>query len=494
MNINTFSHEQLIDNPFYRSLVEEVEYLKETNKNLQLTVNLYELKISSLQSHIDIYEKKSEINIKAIKINFKKEYEGIIDNLNKTILNLQNDINILNSNKIESSIEDNELFKQLKVQNEFLDISNKENIDKYRNLVYEIDDKINVALDKQKIYYNDIVSKKEEELNTLRNKIDKEDIHLKEKNIEKNIQLPENLFDVVFYRYNKTDPKYKEYIYNDKKNNTLHLKCCNIKYIDKILTFNNYITCIKCYKSYKLNDNNKLIKKELPEHNIPNEKDIYNKIKCNNEKCIHGFNNDHYIGPKEIIFCYKCSRYKKFNKTVYFCEAVDENVIGYNTINKSTKFVFQDIQRYSDLFLTGLKENIDLRVNKNFLVNYYKKYIPDLKTHKSIINMPIRCYSLSVLFKEDKYKNIQDIIQNIGFDIKLMSLLEDQDFADFRKYIENKLDDFININSSDSESLKTIDDEININDNESLYSDDSYSCIQCGNYVPVKGIKCKGCC
>lgn len=489
MNIKTFLHDQLINNPFYKSLVEEAEYLKETNNNLQLTINSYELKISSLQSRIDIYEKKSEINIEEIKINIKKEYEGNVDNLNETILKLKNDINILNSNKIESSIE------QLKIQNELLDISNKENINKYSKLIYEIDNKINAALDKQKIYYNDIITKKKEELNTLKNKLDKEEIYFKEKekNIEKIIRLPENLFDVVFYRYNKIDPKYKESIYNDKKNNTLHLKCCNIKYIDKILTYDNYITCIKCYNSYKLNDNNKLIKEEFQEHNIPNEKNIYNKIKCNNEKCVNGFNNDHYIGPKEIIFCYKCSRYKKFNKTVYFCEPVNENVVGYNTINKSAKFVFQDIQKYSDLFLTGLKENIDLRVNKNFLINYYKKYIHDLKTHKSIINMPIRCYSLSELFKEDKYKNIQDIIQNIGFDIKLMSLLEDQDFSDFRKYIENKLDEFINMNSSDNESLKTIDDEININDNESLYPDDSYSCIQCGNYVPIKGIKCKGC-
>jgi hypothetical protein len=79
IDIKKLSKEILVDK--YISLYEdnkllkkEMDYLKETNKNLQLTVNSYEIKLIRLQTHIGDSEKNIEKE-------FKQDYD--IKYLNK---------------------------------------------------------------------------------------------------------------------------------------------------------------------------------------------------------------------------------------------------------------------------------------------------------------------------------------------------------------------------------------------------------------------------
>src|SRR6478735_4448202 len=76
-------------------------------------------------------------------------------------------------------------------------------------------------------------------------------------NLDKNsniIKLSENIYEIVYYRnVNKYSPTYCI------ENGISYLECCNKKWNYKELN-NEEVTCLRCYKTYILNNEKKLIK------------------------------------------------------------------------------------------------------------------------------------------------------------------------------------------------------------------------------------------
>lgn len=224
-----------------------------------------------------------------------------------------------------------------------------------------------------------------------------------------------------------------------KNTSGYYLRCCEINHENNILTIDKWVTCTKCYYSYKIDSQGMIIKKILNEHIIHNESNIYHEIKCKNNKCIH-------INKKIIKLCNKCKKNKEFEESIYFYDEVDENVIGSKIINKSIKFDYEEIYKHGELYQIGLDDGIEMH-KKNVLYNYYKNYnknlIKDIKTQKVLQNKALRCYSIMKLFNQDKYKIIQNKIKNIGFNINLMSQIDDENFNNFKNYLNDKLDHFV---------------------------------------------------
>lgn len=299
------------------------------------------------------------------------------------------------------------------------------------------------------------------EFNTLKNNTNNKETSFKKNNI-KIIPLPDNLQEIVYYRNMKGVPKYRGI--KVVKNNIPYLSCCKEINYSSVLNNDNYITCQKCYMSYKLNNENKLMNIEINEHKIINTKEILKEISCNNECC-------DYIGKRKIDFCNICIKNRKFNESIFFYKEASIDVLGHEVINEYTKFIYNDIIKYGNLVDIGKKAGYDLHDKNMLLIDYLKKFqktlFKDNKTQKSIKNKVLRSYALMNIFNDNKYKNIKYIINRIGFDINLMANIDDQTFLDFKNYIISKLDKY------------ALDENIIVENNESLPDN---NIKYCGNY------------
>lgn len=397
-----------------------ISHYKNKCDDLQKTINSYEINLTIANNKISELELRLNMDKYDIEQKYKKKFEDFdvkISELENVNINL---LNQLNNKKLESNIEDNYLFIELKKQNKNLQ-DNYAKIDKEFKLfkIKKENENIEVLKNLKNISSEDvdsssrtIISSEKMDTQNEINIIPKEDnTHGNYPNINTHvIPFPQNVnyHEIVFYRKIK-DTNIKYLGAAIKNTSGYYLRCCEINHENNILTIDKWVTCTKCYYSYKIDSQGMIIKKILNEHIIHNESNIYHEIKCKNNKCIH-------INKKIINLCNKCKKNKEFEESIYFYDEVDENVIGSKIINKSIKFDYEEIYKHGELYQIGLDDGIEMH-KKNVLYNYYKNYnknlIKDIKTQKVLQNKALRCYSIMKLFNQDKYKIIQNKIKNI---------------------------------------------------------------------------------
>lgn len=426
MNIENLSHEELINNPCYKFLYEDNKYLKQEVKNLQITINSYETKLSILQRQYDI---NSSINVEEIKKDIMKkinvndfseyiELKNLNENYNNKIIKLEEDIKNI---QLVPNIEDNEIFKKIKKQNEELNIKFEKQELKYNSL------------------YNDYINLQNEKVKNIISSSPKtfEMIDQNEDNKQSIIQLPDNLLEVVYYRHVKSD-KFLPF-YNKSEEGKIYIKCCGL---EKEINNTNKTTCIKCFRTYYVSEKDKIICKILPEHNISEEKKIYNKIKCNN--CDN-------ISKKEIILCSKC-------KYVEGCRPIvtklPDEKIGQKTVECFASELYTRILFYTNVYKTAKNEGINVYEMRP-LVEYIKENnLLKEKQPNMIIKKILRCEYILNIYNNDKYKNIQHIIKRIYFNLNYVIRLDDYQFGFFKdmlidildKELEKENNENININ------------------------------------------------
>lgn len=378
--------------------------------------------------------------------NYKELYQELIIKYNELLENK-------NNNKDNSSI-----IPDISLNNEIDELNSK--IDSFSN------DK-NLNIDNNKLDKSILKKKINEAFPTPSSSTE---------NINKISPIPEhiNLYEIIYNRY------YYKYNYVTRDREGKHyLNCCDA--INKDIEFNKniYITCKKCYRSHKRIENDKLETIVYKEHMINNEKDILADITCIN---CNKFFKYLYSNNKNKI-CKSCNikNNKKIindNFNAYFYEEVKDDVKGKNVINKFIKKCYNDITFQEELWQAGTNEGLNMG-NTNVLVDYVRKYDKNIdskeNTKKKIQMKIIRCHALMVLFNDEKYKYIQNKIHNICFNIKNMALIDEDKFNEFRNYIKNKLDNYLE----------------NLNKNEeSLFPCKNQSC---SDYVSIEGIFCDDC-
>lgn len=274
------------------------------------------------------------------------------------------------------------------------------------------------------------------------------------------IKLPENILEVIYYRYSNNNKYIHRYfIENGKK----YLKCCNQEYknneIDKV-----NITCKRCFITYIL-INDKFDKKILPEHIISNEKELLNKIKCNN--C-------DYISKKEILKCNTCNKIEKgqnFLKSYKVFTAPSNENIGYNTKILAASETFVKLEYLHNLYYTAQKDGIDTS-NMKELIEYIKLNKLLEEKQYNIIKFKIqRAHSIMLLYKDEKYKPILEYIKRINFKVKEIGSLLPEQWNQFRIFIEKDLNEEleknnINYNNNEKIVIEEYDNKRNKNNNK----------------------------
>jgi hypothetical protein len=404
-------------NTFMKHKDEFIEFLNMKKNNIAQTVHCNCCNCKDLNNNIpptipfDINKDQDYINLK--KIN---------DDNNLKILELESKITSLTSN-----VDDNTLFTQLKEKNK------KENVN------INIDDKIKNAVDealqkqseKFNIKINNINRTHTEEINKIKSEYEKAKTSLpspssstenkkdkinkeKVKNINgKIIPLSDNLLEIVYYR-NFKDDKFKPTYY--KNNNKFYLKCCSVKY-NKEIKYNKQVTCTRCYNTYKISEKevngiHEMFTTILPEHEISNEEEILKKIKCDN--C-------NYICKKEIKTCYDCNRIKKSKINVF--NLPNKNDRGYEAKLLLAKETYNELSYVYNIYEKAIDDGVDI-TELTELINYIKENkVLEEKQPNIIKNKISRCHSIIKLYNKEEYKDIQEYIQMINFDIKAISKL-----------------------------------------------------------------------
>lgn len=437
------------------------ENIKNKKKNdLELKYNILLEKQNTMENYLDslnindnfdglldflkiLYENKKEflefLNIK--KNNFKKEniMESIDFKSSLEYIEIKNsNEELMKNNKLmEKQIEDlNITIKNLNSKLESFSINN--NDDNINNSL--LNEKIKIALEEQEL----IFSQKIEKINIAHKKEIDKIIEIKNKNFNKNkklnidekknnkdyLPLPDNLNEVIYYRYIKNS--YSYYIFEGKK----HLQCCNTKYDNKEISHTNFITCYKCFRTYNLSedvDKNNLhtiFVKILPEHIISNEKEIYNKIKCN--IC-------NYIDKKEIDFCFRCKKLKKA-EIIIPEKFPSKEESGYKTVKSFAYKTLNTVKYNANIYQTALDEGINVYEMKPLIKYIKENNLMEEKQNKIIINKIIRSHAILHIFNDNKYLHIKDIIERIFFDIKAVSKLDENQWTIFRNILITKLD------------------------------------------------------
>lgn len=388
---------------------------------------------------IIINEEMKKNNKNDKKYNIEENHEYI--KLKQINFDLQSKLEGLTSN-----IEDNVLFKQLKVQNALLSENNKTLNDNLYKLNQDFESFKNSQGLPTPSNSDDMKNKK----NNKNNKNNKKGV---------NVSLPENIYDVVYYRYvnNNRLPSYFT------RNGKAFLNCCGKGWDYKELTKNG-VTCLKCYKTYKLNDNNKLINEILESHIISDEKEILKKLKCN--KC-------DLIYKKEINLCTKCNKIEKGNnflKTYKTFTKPDENDLGYNCKILAASETYIKLKYLHSLYYTAQKDGVDTS-NMKELIDYIKSNKLLEEKQYNIIKFKIqRAHSIMLLYKDEKYKPILDYIKRINFKVKELGCLMPDHWSQFRIFIEKDLNEELNKyleNSNITDTIKNVDTLNSIN-NESI--------------------------
>jgi hypothetical protein len=402
----------------------EISELIKTNK--QLSQDMDNLVIKQNSKPVDIKNSNDYINL-------KKDNENMLKK-NKEI---QNQLDILNSK-----------------------LNNLDNKELNECISSDIESQIEEALDRQKVNFDNDFNSYKKEQEKRYNILNDNFIKLQNKKANPatptpssstenkfKLSLPDNFYEIVYYRRNNMD-KFNSYYF--KKDNIYYLSCCDQKY-EKEISYNNKVTCNKCYKTYHLSediDKNSslydIICEILPEHIIIDEEDIFNKIKCNMCNC---------VSKKEIKMCRGCvkqeqgrnfiANYKVFNEP-------DKNKIGYKCKLLAAEETYIKLVYLDNLFITARNDGVDITDLKE-LVEYIKENkLIEEKQNGIIKNKILRSSSIISLFNDDKYINIQDYIKRINFKIKDLSKLSRDQWNSFRVFIEKELNEQLNhINNED---------------------------------------------
>lgn len=406
------------------------------NNTLKCIVEKQTTEISELKSQIDGLIKERDKY---------KEKQDIKSNNDYIILQKDNE-NMIKKNQ--------EMQKQLDILNSKL--NNLDNKESNEDISSNIENQIKEALDKQKVNFDNNFNsyKKDQEIryNILNDKF----IKLQNPKVKQSIPTPssstesksishslDNVYEIVYYRKNNLD-KFKTSYY--KNNGKRFLRCCATDYKEKEISYNNKVTCYKCYKTYHLSENDNkdnslynIIEEILPEHIIINEEDIYNKIKCNICNC---------VSKKEIKLCRNCNKQeqgRKFISNYKVFNEPDKNKVGYNCKVLAAEETYIKLVYLDNLFITARNDGVDITDLKE-LVEYIKenKLIED-KQNGIIKNKILRSSSIMSLFNDDKYINIQNYIKRINFKIKDLSKLSREQWNSFRVFIEKELNEQINL-------------------------------------------------
>lgn len=283
------------------------------------------------------------------------------------------------------------------------------------------------------------------------------------------LQLPNNINDIVYYRY--TNDNYSYFKMKGKK----YLQCCNTDYDYKEISHTNYITCSKCFRSFNLSkeaDKNNLYKiftKILPEYIIPNEEEILSKLKCNN--C----NN---IYKKEIDLCNNC---KYVNNCIPIVTELPKDNVGINTVKTFASETFNEINFNSSIYKIAKEEGIDVYTMKPLITFIKENNLLKEKQPNIIIRKIQRCRSILHIYNNDKYKNINNIIKRIYINLHYIPKLDDYQFDSFKKILINILD--IELKKYEINNKKE--------KNEVLKNSCKNEC--CSDYVDVDGKYCEDC-
>lgn len=462
--ISPASNANVVDTPEYiqlelerNELAVEVEKMKGKQNKMETILDSLGVK-DNFDEFIKfikfIYDNKNDfmefINMKKnnIKYDVEKDDKYIsLKNINEEILKdnqcMKSQIDELNNkfNKMDSNIEDNILFKQLKEQNVLLSENNKTLNDNFNKLNKDFETLKKKQGAPTPSNSNETKSKKKNST--------------KKNNKEEEIKLPDNLLEVVYHRYiyiNNNNYISKYILLENKK----YLKCCNTEYKEKEISNENLITCKKCYKTYKLSEGPdvtgcyKIIKFILPEHIIPNERDLLDKIKCN--KC-------NYLYKKEIDLCIKC-------KNIEDCEIIEyekpnEEDEGYETKIALAGKCYFNIEYISGIFDKAYKEGL-VKSDFKALIDYVKKNkLMDEKQKNIITNKIVRCHDIYDIYNLDKYINIKSYIKRLEFSLKAISKINDSSFRIFKNNLVEKLDNYLeNYDNSTSENTIKEDEKI----------------------------------
>jgi hypothetical protein len=457
----SFLEEQLDESNKYKYLYQELiikfNSINEENKHLRNKLEKYE-KMEKRSGVVDL--KNSEEYLKIVKE--KDKYKNDYYNLNTRIQELEN------SNKIENNIDES-----------------------------FINNKINEALDSQKIVFNKLLQGKENEYKTLYdnfNKLNQDFLNLKnnkgipsptsstenKKNIEI-IKLPHNLFEVIYYRHinnNKYLPGYHT------TNGVAYLECCGKQWDYKELNSEG-VTCKRCFKTYKIN-NNRLTNEILPEYIINNENYLLSKIKCN--KC-------DYISKKEINLCYNCKNLKNVKIIEY--PMPQENDRAKETKLALAGKCYNNIIYINSIFLKAHKEGL-VKNGWKPLIDYIKdNKLMEEKQINIIKNKIIRCNDITFIYNLDKYKNIQGFIKRLSFSLNSLSKLPDDDYQSFKYDLTEKLDNYLD-KIKNKENIIAEEDINKINININQYDNNKEKCIKCikelKNNEFIYCIKCEKLC
>jgi hypothetical protein len=215
------------------------------------------------------------------------------------------------------------------------------------------------------------------------------------------------------------------------------------------------------------------------------------------------------IDIDKILICSKCKKENKFLysigiykgfcrncknidllelliKDTIFYDKLDKTQKGYRTINNFTETLYYKILYNNNIYLDAEKDGIDT-TNWNILIDYIKKY-KEIDISK-IKNKLIRSKSLMFLFNENKYKDIQDIIKGINFSSKILYTLDENQWLDYKIYLEKLLDNKLKEKMVKNKS--TINDIVNKKNNRENTSnseeneDDNFiKCLKCNSYIP----------
>lgn len=403
------------------------------------------------------------------------------------------DDNLVNNENIESS----EIFIKIKKERD----KYKEDFEKLNSRVQElenkkvnnlnvdnsIDDEVIITNDdillKQKIIFDKKIQEKENQYNSLYkdfNKLNDEFLAFKNKSgipspsnsndikkeKKKILNLPDNLYKVIYYRNINNNNYLPTYFINNKN---MYLHCCGSDYYDQELNSEDYITCTKCFKSYiLLNDKNnfnnyKLNKSILKEHIIPNEKDLLSKIKCN--KCDN-------IYKKEIELCNNCKNMENVIIVEYPMPNINDE--AYNT-----KLSFAGKCHNSIMYTSGIYDNA---YKEGLVKNGWKPLIDYVKTNKLIEekqtniikNKIIRCNDIKFIYELDKYKNIQEYIKRLSFSLNSIAKLKEDDFLSFKYELTEKLNKYLETFNKNKNEI--IDEKINIKINQ---KNNNERCMKC---------------
>lgn len=376
--------------------------------------------------------------LEAVKIELKQAKKEIkdlnyqINNLTSCIIDGPKNVKIKDSHEfIQMELERNELFQQLE---EFKNNNKIENSELFIKLKKERD-----------TYKNDY-----NELNLRIQELEKNNINENIKNgVKDNINIDDKIKLSVDEALSKQSQELNEDF--DKRFN-LYKEEQNIKFND-------------------LNDNYIKLQNKMDKQSIPTPS---NSNETKKEKNKNNKNNNNI---EENLICSKCKKENKFLyniglykgfcrscknndllniliKNTIFFDKLDDKQKGYRTINNFVETLYYKLLYNNNIYTDAIKDGIDI-TNWKILIDYIKKY-KEIDTIK-IKNKILRSRSLILLFNEDKYKDIQDIIKGINFSFKTLYSLDEDQWLDYKIYLEQLLDNKLNEKNKNNDDITSID-------------------------------------